>query len=101
MITCFGFYGGETTNVAEGIICSSCTHKRRCKALLITDGFDVVAGVIETLLEELEGPTRKKRERLRLVDLKSMNGLDLAATLVGGSIVGLLSSEDIEIDVDL
>lgn len=43
---CFGFYGQE-------IICDSCPVMKRCKAVLMTDGFGILDGVISELLESL------------------------------------------------
>lgn len=45
--TCFGFFTGEPEN------CQRCAAAKKCKALLVSDGFDVAAGVLEEIMETL------------------------------------------------
>jgi len=47
-INCFGYYGGDSS-----VACSDCTARKRCKAILLSDGFDVVADSIEELMAAL------------------------------------------------
>lgn len=43
---CFGYYSG-------GAICASCPGSKRCKAVLVTNGFDVVASMVNHLTSAL------------------------------------------------
>jgi len=83
-VNCFGFYSG-------GPVCIGCAINKRCKAVLISNGFDVVGALINqltaTLPEEgsyldtdliskmtdqlLEKPELKQEEDDLLVLLKS------------------------------
>lgn len=44
--TCFGFFSGEDN-------CQRCAAARKCKAVLVTHGFDVAEGVLEEVLATL------------------------------------------------
>lgn len=46
--TCFGFFGGSSK-----LACERCVAARRCKAILVSDGFDLVAELLEQLVAEL------------------------------------------------
>lgn len=46
--TCFGFFAGS-----QKISCQSCVAARRCKAILVSDGFDVMGALVEQLIAEL------------------------------------------------
>lgn len=57
---CFGFYGGTHLST-----CSSCTAVKRCKAILISDGFDVLGAIVDQMLLELpEGTTFRDTDRV-------------------------------------
>jgi len=43
---CFGFYMGNP-------VCNSCSARQRCKAILITNGFDIVAAAVDQMALEL------------------------------------------------
>jgi len=43
---CFGFYMGNP-------ICNQCSARQRCKAVLISNGFDIVAAMVDALVLEL------------------------------------------------
>lgn len=45
-IDCFGFYLGGPT-------CNNCSASKRCRAILITHGFDIMAAYAEQLLAAL------------------------------------------------
>lgn len=44
--TCFGFFTGEDS-------CQRCAAAKKCKAVLVSDGFDVAGGILEELLATL------------------------------------------------
>lgn len=44
---CFGFFGGQHP------ACQQCFAAKRCKAILISHGFDVVGDMVDQLVEEL------------------------------------------------
>lgn len=44
--TCFGFFTGEDS-------CQRCAAAKKCKAILVSDGFDVAGGILEELLATL------------------------------------------------
>lgn len=44
--TCFGFFTGDDS-------CQKCAAAKKCKAILVTNGFDVAAGVLEEILATL------------------------------------------------
>lgn len=46
METCFGFFGGEGE-------CRACPVAKKCKSLLVSDGFDLAAAVLEELIRTL------------------------------------------------
>lgn len=46
-INCFGLYGGSES------VCGRCAAARRCKAILISDGFTIGAAVLKKLEAEL------------------------------------------------
>lgn len=46
---CFGFFGGSRHGN-----CSQCLANKRCKAILVTHGFDMMSTFIETLLGDLD-----------------------------------------------
>jgi hypothetical protein len=58
--SCFGFFAAERP-------CDVCPLRTRCKAVVVTHGMDIVAGVIETMLAEL--PDQKYRDTDRLPEL--------------------------------
>lgn len=43
---CFGFYMGNP-------VCNRCPPRQRCKAILISNGFDIVGGAVELMIQEL------------------------------------------------
>ena len=43
---CFGFYMGNP-------VCNQCAARQRCKAVLITNGFDIIAACVDQLVVEL------------------------------------------------
>lgn len=43
---CFGLYGGT-------VVCNRCQAAKRCKAVLISDGFDIMGSFVENLVETL------------------------------------------------
>ena len=43
---CFGFYMGNP-------VCNQCSARQRCKAVLISNGFDIVAAMVDELVLEL------------------------------------------------
>lgn len=61
--TCFGFYVGNET-------CKRCGLEKKCKALLVSNGFDIMADVLDSLMGKFgEAVTFKETERLpELVD---------------------------------
>lgn len=60
--TCFGMYAGTARRE-----CASCVAARRCKAVLVSDGFDVLAELLDSLFAEL--PAVKYRDTVRVVEL--------------------------------
>ncbi len=44
--TCFGFFTGDDS-------CQRCAAAKKCKAVLVSDGFDIAAGVLEEVLATL------------------------------------------------
>lgn len=50
-IDCFGFYVG-------GPVCGSCAAQKRCRAILVSDGFDLAGSLVEELLEAVPEGTR-------------------------------------------
>lgn len=44
--SCFGMYLSTYT-------CTTCILQKKCKALLVSDGFDIVAAMVEQLIEQL------------------------------------------------
>jgi len=43
---CFGFYMGNP-------VCNQCSARQRCKAVLISNGFDIVAAAVDGLVLDL------------------------------------------------
>jgi len=43
---CFGFYMGNP-------VCNQCSARQRCKAVLISNGFDIVAATVDQMVLEL------------------------------------------------
>jgi len=43
---CFGFYMGSP-------VCNQCSARQRCKAVLISNGFDIVAAAVDGLVLDL------------------------------------------------
>jgi len=43
---CFGFYMGNP-------ICNACAARQRCKAILISNGFDIVAASVDQMVMDL------------------------------------------------
>jgi len=43
---CFGFYMGNP-------VCNQCSARQRCKAVLISNGFDIVAAAVDDLVMQL------------------------------------------------
>jgi len=43
---CFGFYMGNP-------VCNQCSARQRCKAVLISNGFDIVAAAVDKMVLEL------------------------------------------------
>lgn len=43
---CFGFFDGTA-------ICQGCIANKRCRAVLVTDGFDVLSSMINTMVADL------------------------------------------------
>jgi len=43
---CFGFYMGNP-------ICNSCAARQRCKAILISNGFDIIAAAVDRMALDL------------------------------------------------
>lgn len=89
---CFGFYLG-------GVVCGQCIAAKRCKAILVSDGFDLAAALVEQLSNELpdvaefrdsdrvsdlveqllKPPAKGAKadpEREELLDLLEKNGID-------------------------
>lgn len=80
---CFGFFFGDGHQS-----CSSCLAARRCKALLISDVFDIVAEITEGLVEDLPvgayKDTRRPAELVKvLIDPKKSGLTDEEAQLLG------------------
>ena len=46
-IKCFAFFSGEPT-------CMACKEMRRCKTVLMSDGFNLVADALDSLVAELD-----------------------------------------------
>lgn len=44
--TCFGFFTGDDS-------CQRCAAAKKCKAVLVSNGFDIAAGILEELLATL------------------------------------------------
>lgn len=53
-VNCFGFYQG-------GRECNACAAQRRCRSILVTDGFDIISQLIGELSEGLD-PTKKYQD---------------------------------------
>jgi len=47
-LKCFGFYGGSTM-----FACGGCTARTRCKSLLLSTGFELLAGTLEEIIDAL------------------------------------------------
>ena len=45
-IRCFGYYSQQPT-------CGRCPVSKRCKAVLITHGFDIVAALLEQMMDDM------------------------------------------------
>lgn len=58
---CFGFYAGD-------VVCNGCGAQKRCKAILVTNGFDLLAAVVEQMSLDLP-KTAKFRDSDRMSDL--------------------------------
>jgi len=43
---CFGFYMGNP-------VCNACSARQRCKAILISNGFDIVAAAVDQMVIDL------------------------------------------------
>lgn len=43
---CFGFFNGEVT-------CTRCFAMKRCRAVVVSNGFEIVASVVEELVRDL------------------------------------------------
>lgn len=54
---CFGFYIGSP-------VCGMCAAHKRCKALLITDGFDIVGSLVEHLEAELKDAQYRDTDKI-------------------------------------
>lgn len=67
-IQCFGFFAGY-----DNSSCYGCTAAKRCKAVLVSHSFDILADTIQHLVEELQDVPYKNTDRVSdLVDqLKS------------------------------
>lgn len=46
--SCFGFYAGSMRSA-----CAQCTASRRCKAILASDGFEIMADLVSALERSL------------------------------------------------
>jgi len=66
-VGCFGFYLG-------GPICSGCSLKARCKAILITNGFDIMASLVEDLVNGLSDSSYKDTDRIPEVVTQLLEG---------------------------
>lgn len=60
--SCFGFFAGD-----QNASCNRCTASRRCKAVLVSDGFDILGEIVETLL--VEAPDQAYVETDRVIEL--------------------------------
>lgn len=61
-VDCFGFYTG-------GGICASCSASKRCKAILVSDGFTIVSEFVDHVVGTLPEGGYKDTDRVtELVD---------------------------------
>lgn len=62
-LDCFGFFAGDRNSV-----CARCRISKRCKSVLITDGFDVLGQLANTLANSLpEGRVYTESDQLRVM----------------------------------
>lgn len=54
---CFPFYSGGPT-------CQNCVVSKRCKAILVSDGFDMIAAFLEEMLTDLPNTEYKDTDRV-------------------------------------
>lgn len=59
---CFSFYGGN-----QNAACQSCMASRRCKAMLISDGFQILGDLVDHLTTEL--PPGNYRDTTRVKEI--------------------------------
>lgn len=62
--SCFGFFGGQNHGV-----CQRCGVAAKCRAVLLTHGFDIVGNAIELMMAELPDAPFADHDRIpRLTD---------------------------------
>lgn len=93
---CFGFYGGNHLTT-----CSSCTAVKRCKAILISDGFDVLGDIVNQLTLELPaGTTFRDTDRVSEM-LKQLQNPPAPLTKEEAELLNLTANADSLADVDI
>lgn len=65
---CFGFYGGQRG------ICVRCALQKKCKALLVSHGFDILNAALQSKLENLPDGSYNDTDRISEVTLQIMEG---------------------------
>lgn len=58
-INCFGFFAGKSVPA-----CMNCVAAKRCKAMLVTHGFDLLADLLDNLSAELPNITYRETDRV-------------------------------------
>lgn len=95
-LDCFSFYIG-------GASCERCVANKRCKAILATNGIDIVASVVNHLLTELPPARFRDTDRVpelvdQLLEPPSPLTLEEAELLKLANQSGVLQPEEINID---
>jgi len=62
-VSCFGFFGG-----GNSVACTQCAASKRCKAILVTHGFDILDATVDVFFAKLP-PTFKANDTDRLSEL--------------------------------
>jgi len=85
--SCFGFFGGESLAA-----CKNCTAQRRCKAVLVSDGFTILGDSIDQMVAELpDAPypdAVRSSEQLQVLLNPNLGKLDANQASLLGLLVG-------------
>jgi hypothetical protein len=88
---CFGFYSG-------GPVCATCTATKRCKAIVVSNGFDIVADALGQMLATL--PDQNYRDTDRVSELVDQL-LDPPENVLSAEAVDVLRELDRQNDLNL